>query len=442
MLIKEWLLEEKKYRRRRKKTKKRRISSRTSSPGMFKRLSLKVQPELSVFLRNHSFFKETYVSTIIKAPVDFSFEEDNDGSILFFKRILSTFYLSDNALIMDFSDCKNIAIPNAMLLNLIIWDFKTAERDFNRVYFSKIKKKINIIRSRHLKANKCLHVFNLLDNVEVKEGDAYLYLGNQVGVLSKSWYRYNVKGAICTKVREFVNESLKASNAILNKTGENKLDGLLSEIFNNAEDHSTFNKWFVNGVSFREITDKGETIVELNIGILNFGYSISEGLFNNSERNREMMSIIDAWYDTHKKNELLRWMPYTKDDLYTLYCLQEGVSRLKYKNVGRGSGTMNFLRSFMFLGSYGKDNPKYRSHLNIISGNTIVRCTHDVEPYEKDHRYYLSLNTQKDINNLPESKYLSHTKEYFPGTFFEVKIYLNNKYFTDKLKDGKETAQA
>lgn len=440
MMKRERIIEEKIYRRRRQIKKRRRASSRVSSPGMFKNLSLRIQPDLSVFLRNHNFFKDGYVSTIIRAPEFFSFEEDNDGSILFFKRLLSTFYLSDNKIVMDFEDCKDIAIPNAMLLNLLLIDFKTAERDFNNVYFSKIKKRISIIKSRYLKTNKCLHVFHMLDSVEVNDGDAYLYLDNQVGFQSKSLYRYNVKGAICTKVREFVNESLKASNAMLNKTGENKLDGLLSEIFNNAEDHSTFKKWYVNGVSFRESMGRTGTIVELNLGILNFGYSISEGLFNNSDRNKEMMSFIDPWYDVHKKDSLFSKMPYKKEDLYTLYCLQEGVSRLKYKNVGRGSGTMNFLRSFMFLGSYGKENPSFRSHLNIISGNTIVRCSDDVEPYKKEGRYYLSLNEQKDMDRLPDPRYLSHTNEYFPGTFFEVKIYLNNKYFTEKLKDGKKTA--
>lgn len=442
MINRERIKEEKIYRRRRQIKRRRRKSSRISSAGLFKNLSLKVQPELSVFFRNRGFFRDDFVSSCIKAPVEFSFEEDNDGSIVFFKQILSTFYLSDNVLVIDFTDCKSIAIPNAMLLNLFIMDFRVAERSFNEEYFGKIKKKIRIIKSKHLKANKCLHVFHLLDNVEVNDGDAYLYLGNQIGFLSKSLYKYNVKGAICTKVREFVNESLKASNAMLNKSGENKLDGLLSEIFNNAEDHSIFKKWFVNGVSYREITDNGETIVELNLGILNLGYSISEGLLKNRERNKEMMLYIDPWYDIHKKDTFFRLMPYTKDDLYTLYCLQEGVSRLKYQNVGRGSGTMNFLRAFIFLGSYGKEHHKYRSHLNIISGNTIVRCSHDVEPYKnkKDNRYYLSLNTQKDMDKLPDAKYLSHTKEYFPGTFFEVKIYLNNKYFKEVLNDGKETA--
>lgn len=103
MLNKQRIVEEKIYRRRRRKKEKRRDSSRSVSTGMFRSLSFKIQPELSTFLRNHGLLKDSYISTIIKAPDDFSFEEDNDGSVIFFKRILSTFYLSDNVLVMDFA---------------------------------------------------------------------------------------------------------------------------------------------------------------------------------------------------------------------------------------------------------------------------------------------------------------------------------------------------
>ena len=84
MLNREKIIEEKIYRRRRKKKKRHRESSRFFSAGIFKSLSLKIQPELSVFLRNHGFFNDGFVSAKIKAPKDFSFEEDNDGSIVFF----------------------------------------------------------------------------------------------------------------------------------------------------------------------------------------------------------------------------------------------------------------------------------------------------------------------------------------------------------------------
>ena len=71
MMNRDRVIEEKIYRRRRKKHKRRRNSSRFSSPGMFKGLSIKIQPDLSVFMRNQGFFKDSYVSSIIKAPNDF-----------------------------------------------------------------------------------------------------------------------------------------------------------------------------------------------------------------------------------------------------------------------------------------------------------------------------------------------------------------------------------
>lgn len=53
---------------------------------------------------------------------------------------------------------------------------------------------------------------------------------------------------------------------------------------------------------------------------------------------------------------------FTKDDLYTLYCLQEGISRLKYEDESRGRGTMNFIRAFITLGSFGEKIP----NINLI----------------------------------------------------------------------------
>lgn len=436
MMKEERLREEKVYRRRRKKLKKQRKIVHKAGHGMFSSLCVKVQTQFSSFFRNHSYFDKKFVDKKIKAPKYFSFEENNDDCVVFYKQVLSTFFLSDQQIIMDFSDCKSIAIPNAMLLDLIIKDFYLVEKRYNDRYFNKVDKRIQIIKSKYAKANKCLYVFHLIQSVdETQEGEAYLYLDNQVGYASRKTFRNNLKGSICTRVREFVNESLKASNAMLNKRGINRLDLLLSEIFNNAEDHSTFRRWFVNGVSYREVVEDNEPIVELNLGILNFGYSIFEGFFRNKTKNKFMMEITDKWYKKHSSAPQYNGKPYKKEDLYTLYCLQEGISRLKYEDQSRGSGTMNFLRAFIALGAYGKTNTKYKSHLNIISGNTIVRCTDEVEPFMSDRRYYLSLNTDQSMDMLPDEKYLSHTNEYFPGTFFEVKIYLNKRYFTETLKN-------
>ena len=147
-----------------------------------------------------------------------------------------------------------------------------------------------------------------------------------------------------------------------------------------------------------------------------------------------MMQTIKKWYDVHAKIQEKQHSKLSKDDLYTLYSLQDGVSRLKYEDESRGHGTMNFIRAFITLGSFGKENPDYKPHLNIISGKTCVHCDNEVGPYFKDNNYILSLNRENDISLLPEESYLKHMQEYFPGTFLEVKIYLNKKYFDKVLK--------
>lgn len=94
---------------------------------------------------------------------------------------------------------------------------------------------------------------------------------------------------------------------------------------------------------------------------------------------------------------------------------------------------MNFIRAFITLGSFGEKNPQYKSHLNIISGKTIVNCDNKRKPYRKENTFFLSLNKDNDINLLPDKEYLKHTHQKFPGTFLEVKIYLNKTYFKEIL---------
>lgn len=52
---------------------------------------------------------------------------------------------------------------------------------------------------------------------------------------------------------------------------------------------------------------------------------------------------------------------------------------------------------------------------------------------KKINHFFLSLNQENDISILPDQKYLKHIYQYFPGTFLEVKIYLNKTYFKEVL---------
>ena len=430
---KELKIYKRRYRKRKEKGKRKKALS-----GVFPRINIKVQTNLISFFRKKGFINKDYISDKVIVPKIFSFEENSDDCITFFKCLISSYLLTDKTTIVDFKICERIDITNAMLLKIIIKELITIKERYNDTFYNPTDKEIKYSKANCNKTNRYLFAFKLVDNIvkkdieDVQPEEGFLYLGLQTNLASKTSYRENKKGAVCTKVREFINESLVQSDAILNANGVHKIDKLLSEIFNNAEDHSAHNEWYVDGVSFKNIID-GEPIIELNLGILNFGFSISEGIINNEKRNKEMMTNIKKWYDRHSELKEQTGSKLNKDDLYTLYSLQDGVSRLKYEDESRGHGTMNFIRAFITLGSFGKENPNYKPHLNIISGKTCVHCDNEVEPYNKDNNYFLSLNKKKDISLLPEDNYLKHMQEYFPGTFLEVKIYLNKKYFSKAL---------
>ena len=91
---------------------------------------------------------------------------------------------------------------------------------------------------------------------------------------------------------------------------------------------------------------------------------------------------------------------------------------------------MNFINAFMTLGEFGEENPKFESKLNVISGHTVIECSNKYKPYSNGTNFVLSLNQEKDIKKLPDRKCISVSKNYFPGTILQVKIYMDKKYFS------------
>ena len=110
---------------------------------------------------------------------------------------------------------------------------------------------------------------------------------------------------------------------------------------------------------------------------------------------------------------------------------------MKYEDSSRGNGTTRFLNAFITLGGYGKENEKYNSALNIISGKTIITCDNVIKPIKRNNLMIVPLNKSEDINELPDKNYLSLHKEHFPGTILECTIYTNREYLNRIIKENK-----
>jgi len=257
------------------------------------------------------------------------------------------------------------------------------------------------------------------------------------GKKSRKSYMENLKGPAATGIRKYINDHLVQHGFRLDETNSAYLDGIISEVLNNAEDHSEFDTWYVSGNIFQsdkdETDDDGEIISEINLAFLNFGYSIYEGFektkYDNQSTYREMNKLYSM-----TKNNMSSGSMFSKEEMFTLYALQEGISRLNYQKEDRGTGTMKILKSFINLGDYVDTKRKIEPSLLIYSGNVFLKCDHKFRPQSRDGLDILALNEENDLSLPPVNSNLKKLKNPFPGTFLVVKLYLSKSNLERKFK--------
>lgn len=434
-------LELKIYRQRHKRKKRFCHEPFVSEFKYLSRLKLTTPLLIKQFYRK-GYIDNAFVTKSVLVPADFSFESNFDDCVIFFKRVLSSFIYGKGKITIDFSRCKHTSIACFTLLDIIIKDCKLWEANYNYGMKNQTKKEFKVKRSEvDLRTNKYLHAFDLKE-ISQEDSDESRYLLLDLHKGKQKSYKYNMKSATCTHVVNFVNNSLSPIKCEFNPNGRNKMEGLVSEVLNNAEDHSLANsEWYVNGISFHENQHDTE-VVELNLAIINIGDSMYEGFEGTKEKNKENYDLVEERYKKHKK--LFIWPNrFSRESLFMLYMLNEGISRLKYKDKSRGHGTMHFIEAFMALGSFGKAKRTFLPKLNIISGHSVLSCDTDYEPFMVNDIKVISLNKERTLERLPDSKNLKSFNAYFPGTILECKIYLNKEHLHNILNgNSKKTDRA
>lgn len=429
-------IEQKIYRRRKKNKLKRQKQKVQFSFKYFKRLK-SMYPLIINELCKYGFINKELKNKIIRVPEKFSFKEDFDGSLFFFKELLSSF-LYGGDIIIDFSNCQKTCISNFSLLDLLLTEILDLQKRYNNGLFYTTRKKIEVLPSmKDRKTNKYLHAFKYYQMKEKERDDSYfLPLHLHRGKGRKS-YMQNRKSVVCKYIVEFVNETFHGFGTEFNEKGVNAIERLVTEVLSNAEDHSVANsEWYVNGISFLEIQHETE-VVELNLAIINIGLPMYDGFESTKEENKNNYAKVERIYERHKSLFTSK-KHFERESLFMLYMLNEGISRLKYLESSRGNGTMQFIESFITLGCFGETNPKFNSQLNIISGHSVLTCDNKYKPFIDRTFKKLSLNKEKTLSLLPDKEYLKYNNEFFPGTILECKIYLNQD-FLDKILSEDET---
>lgn len=395
-----------------------------------------IRKNYSVFLRemeNRGYIDENYVRDVVKIPKVFSFKENYDESIIIYKMYLSSFIFGERDLILDFSKCCQVDVANFSFLNVCTRELQTFKDRYNWNMFNKTNKLIRCICSEsNGLTNRYLNAFGYcdLDN-KYKDGTRFLPL-NLICGKGRNSFSENPKSIACRRIVDFVNASGEPFDVSLTSYSRNYLEGFLSEVLNNAEDHSLRNsEWYVNGISFNFKRNNTE-VVEVNLAIINIGPSMYEGFEGTKFNNADIYEKLERLFQIHKSQfSILK--SFEKEPLFMLYMLNEGISRLKYKDESRGNGTMNFIDSFISLGSFGEKNPDFSSALNVISGHGVLTCDNKYKPFKNGEFRQISLNKENDIRKLPDSDYVSYHNENFPGTILEARVYLNREHILEQI---------
>jgi len=393
---------------------------------------------LDTFFSKNEFNNWKYFEQKINIPhefqLEFNYADTMDTISLIRKTILEN---KGKKIFIDFSNCKKVDFAALFLMKIVIEETVHYLTTLNhRLSYFNINPRIKIIHSKKEKVNLKLLANEIIPDAYSSENDfiPISYLNLIRGRKNQRHYTENKKGVAVTKIKKYINGILREHGVEFNEEGGNNFEGLLTEILGNAEDHNSFDYWYVFGNFFRTNKTKNikEVIGEINLAIINFGSSIYEGFEETKNENIDVYSAMESLYEKSKNNSNY----FTKENYFTLFALQEGISRLKHKEPSRGTGTIKFIESFLYLGDYEDKTKNFHPRMLIYSGNTLVKCDNEHKPFEQNGNRKISLNKEKNLNVSPDKSHLKKLNRKFPGTLIVSKIYLSESHLKNKISNN------
>ncbi len=332
-------------------------------------------------------------------------------------------YLSSqnvNSIHIDHSDCIRLDLCASLIMDLTILNCNK-----NKNFKGTLSK--NEIVNLMIRASGIIRHLNLPESINDNNEDILLF-PLKVGKKTTDQYHTTDMEIASTNLNEYFNKCLYKVNLELTPDGKSKLSKMTSELLTNAEDHSGKEKWYLIGY-FKSIDEHQH---ECHIVICNYGKSIYESL-NNDNISQKIKSGILMLTEKHRRRGFFsikrRW---SESNLWTLYALQEGVSRLRDngENIDRGNGTVEMIEFFLELAKQGQKK------MCIISGSTAILFDgkyklHDAKIGDET-RKIIAFNFKNDLGQPPDPKYIYTLKNPFNGTIVSLRFTLNDEFFDQK----------
>lgn len=232
---------------------------------------------------------------------------------------------------------------------------------------------------------------------------------------------------VAEDVIDYLNRALGRHSLSLTKPAMNNFGQMLGEIVDNCKLHAGDNAtWFTLG---HYGLDKKSGYGKCKLVIFDFGNTIYESLKYNST------ALMNKKIKHYIRKGRSRFKPiFNEEVLYTLFSLQQRVSRVFQKDTVRGNGTITFIDAFQTL--FQTEDPSVKSLLSITSGscNILFDGTYLLkeESFGPNTNKIIAFNDSNRLDIEPDKNYVRSIKNSFPGTLISMELYIDKKYLTKK----------
>ncbi|EHK2307034.1 TPA: hypothetical protein ACSQIM_000525 [Clostridium perfringens] len=379
------------------------------------------------FLKDKNFIKKRKIRKIrknknhIKIPKNFSLIQNPDESIKTLKEI---FYIGLNQKVQDIyiehQNLANLDICASTIMDVIIMEIEKFRKNIIGNDFS-----ISGVVDCNEKIKEMLEVSGILKHLKFKvEVPEHIHKLELI--------ECEEQGIVSTKVTDYINECLKEHEFELSREGYGYFSEMVGEVIDNCKIHGgKFTKWYTLG-HYSMKNDIGEC----SLVIFNFGDTIYENLKYGkiTEETKQSLEKMTKYYEDQFDKNL-----WSEETLWTLYSLQDGVSRFRDSKISpdRGTGTVTFIDSFQKI---GKTINKKKPLMSITSGKVSIlfdgKYSLKVSDKKNEDRKIIAFNKENDLYKLPDENNVRALKNGFPGTVISMNFYLDKKYLINIMEEN------
>ncbi|QRR36327.1 hypothetical protein JNX00_10900 [Hydrogenophaga sp. YM1] len=240
------------------------------------------------------------------------------------------------------------------------------------------------------------------------------------------------KSRVTAAFADHINRCLARIGRELMPESRSQLCAYVSEILDNAEQHSGMYDWSIQGYLDTQLSTP-----MCEVAIFNFGQSIAE-TFARLPADSFPRRQVQRYLDLHTRRSFFN-AGWREEDLFTLIALQGNVSS---KNVTeadtRGNGTVDLIDFFQRVHAECAASSEEGARMAIVSGSTYVLFDGKYEMRNNDRGMkIIAFNNDNSLEERPDRSYVRPLAGVmFPGTAIGIKFPLSTSKSTVATQGG------